>query len=242
MESHSDRPIVRFADSMVGRALMEQVLRYFSAELIGAEHLPRSGGALLVANHGMNGYDGFVLGALVLRETGRAPYWLGEHNLWKIPLFGRIASFIDAIPGERGAAAEILRRGEIVVVYPGGIDDSFKLWTEREKLQWGKRAGFARVAMAAKVPIVPVAAHGVDDMYTVVAREPWVGRRVLGSSKYDLPIAYGLWGTPLPRPAKVTIEVLPPVDTSGDPGSAEETERVRSAVFGAVQSALDRGV
>ncbi|MEZ4308534.1 MAG: hypothetical protein R3F14_10870 [Polyangiaceae bacterium] len=112
MESHSDRPIVRFADSMVGRVVMEQVLRYFSAELVGAEHLPSTGGALLVANHGMNGYDGFVLGALVLRETGRAPYWLGEHNLWRrFRCSGRIASFIDAIPGS-GAAAEILRRGD----------------------------------------------------------------------------------------------------------------------------------
>ena len=232
------RAIERFLGSRAGRAFVDGVITYFSASLQGIENIPRTGGALLVVNHGMNGHDGILLGALLHRDVGRLPFWLGEHNLWRIPGFGRLARFIDAIPGERDAAADILRRGEIVVVYPGGIDDSFKLWTERHRLQWGKRAGFARVAMAAGVPIVPVAAHGVDDMFTTVAREPWLGRRVLGHSKYDLPISFGLWGTPVPRPVRVTIRALPPVDTSGDPASAADVERVRAAVFAAVQGDL----
>lgn len=232
------RAIERFITGAAGRALVDGVIAYFSASLEGSENIPRTGGALLVANHGMNGHDGVLLGALLHRDVGRLPFWLGEHNLWRIPGFGRLASFIDAIPGERMAAAEILRRGEIVVVYPGGIDDSFKLWTERHRLQWGTRAGFARVAMTAGVPIVPIAAHGVDDMFTTVAREPWLGRRLLGHAKYDLPISFGRWGTPIPRPARVTIRALSPVDTAGDPSSATDVERVRAAVFDAVQRDL----
>lgn len=231
----------RFAASPVGRAVIDGVLSYFSATLEGRENLPREGGALLVANHGLNGFDGVVLGGLLVREAGRVPFWLGEHNLWRLPGLGRVLDFVDAVPGERDAAAAILRRGEIVVVYPGGVHDSFKLSSERHKLKWGARAGFARVAMAARVPIVPIAALGVDDMYRVVARERWLGRTLLGHAKYDLPIAFGRWGTLVPRPVSVTIRALPPVATEGDPDSPEDVERVRAAVFGAVQGALDAG-
>jgi 1-acyl-sn-glycerol-3-phosphate acyltransferase len=229
----------RFADSAAGRALIEGAISYFSAALLGAENIPEKGGVLLVANHGMNGFDGLVLGALLRRDTGRIPYWLGERNLWKIPGFRRLADLVDVVPGEPGAAVRLLRGGEMVVVYPGGIHDSFKLSSERHRLQWGKRAGFARVAMEAGVPIVPIAAAGVDDMYTVLAREPWLGRRVLGDPRYDLPIAFGRWGTAVPRRSKVTVRALPPVATDGDPASDGDVERVRAAVYGAVQSALD---
>jgi 1-acyl-sn-glycerol-3-phosphate acyltransferase len=235
------RAIGRFADSFAGRTLIEKVTEYFSASLEGREHIPGTGGVLLVANHGMNGFDGLVLGALLQKDVGRLPFWLAERNLWRFPGFDRLAGFIDAVPGERDAAASLLRRGELVVVYPGGIRDSFKLSSQREKLQWGKRSGFAKVAMAAGVPIVPVAAHGVDDMYTVLAHEPFLGRLVLGDAKYDLPIALGRWGTFVPRRARVTIEALPPIDTAGDPESEGDVERVRAAVFSAVQSALDTG-
>ena len=235
------RPAERFAASRAGRLFLDGVLSYFSATLEGREHIPRAGGALLVANHGLNGFDGMVLGALLVRDAGRVPFWLGEHNLWRLPPLGRLLDFVGAVPGERDAAASILRRGEIVVVYPGGVLDSFKLQSERHKLMWGPRSGFARVAMTAGVPIVPVAALGVDDMYTVIARERWLGRAVLGHPKYDLPIAFGRWGTLVPRPASVTIRALPPVPTEGDPTSPEDIERVRSAVFTAIQTALDAG-
>jgi len=238
---NAQRPAARFADSIVGRAVIDKAISYFSATLEGRENIPKEGGALLVVNHGLNGFDGLVLGALLIREAHRMPFWLGEHNLWRLPGLGRVLDFFDAVPGERDAAVSILRRGEILVVYPGGVLDSFKLSTERHKLMWGERAGFARVAIAAGVPIVPVAAMGVDDMYTVVGREPWIGRTLLGHRKYDLPIAFGRWGTPLPRPVPVTIRALPAVSTAGDPESPEDVERVRSAVFQAIQSTLDQG-
>ena len=218
-----ERAAARFADSIVGRAVIDKAISYFSATLEGRENIPKEGGALLI------------------REARRMPFWLGEHNLWRLPGLGRVLDFFDAVPGERDAAVSILRRGEILVVYPGGVLDSFKLSTERHKLMWGERAGFAKVAIAAGVPIVPVAAMGVDDMYTVVGREPWIGRSLLGHRKYDLPIAFGRWGTPVPRPVPVTIRALSPVSTAGDPESPEDVERVRSAVFQAIQSTLDQG-
>lgn len=226
-------------DTALGRRLRELPIDYFRATMEGVHHLPREGGALLVGNHAMTGLDGFVLGALVARETGRHVRFLGERNLWRIPVLRELLDAVGALPGEPGAATELLRKGELVGVYPGGIEDSWKLTTtQRYRLQWGNRAGFARVAIRAQVPIVPVAALGIDEMYDVVAREPVLGRTLLGSPRYDFPLALGVLGTPIPRRVPQRYCVQPPIDTTGEADDPTHVERIRAATFDAIDQVL----
>jgi 1-acyl-sn-glycerol-3-phosphate acyltransferase len=230
--------LARQADTALGRALTSVPVRWFHAKLEGGDRIPREGAALLVGNHAFLGLDGAVLGALVLRETGRIVRFLGERHLWDVPGLGAILTRLGAIPGQADAAVELLAQGDLVAVYPGGVDDSFKPAHERYRLQWGRRAGFARVAMRARVPIVPVAGLGIDDAYDVVGREAWLGRALLGSPRYDLPIALGAYGTPLPRRVPQRYVVLPPVDSAGDVENAEDVERVRRATYETLDAVL----
>ena len=124
--------------------------------------------------------------------------------------------WVHAIPGTPDDAVRALRDGALVVVYPGGIFDSYKHSRDRHRLKWRGRAGFARVAVRAKANVVPVAACGVDDMYRVVGRDPFLGRALFGDRRYNLPIALGRYGTLFPRPAKVTMHALAPVFPEGD--------------------------
>lgn len=220
--------------------LLDLPIRYFSATLENAAGIPGAGGALLVGNHAMYGLDGVVLGALVLRETKRPVRFLAERNLFRIPLLREVLRASGVVPGARDTAVALLRKGNVVGVYPGGIDDSWKLSSQRYQLQWGDRAGFAHVAMEAGVPIVPVAGFGIDEMYEVVAREPFIGRRLLGSRRYDIPLALGRFGTPIPRRVPQRYVVLPPIDTAGDPSRPDDRERVRLATFAALDDALAR--
>jgi 1-acyl-sn-glycerol-3-phosphate acyltransferase len=226
------------AKTALGKAIADLPIRYFHATLEGSERIPREGGALIVGNHALFGLDGFVLGALVMRETGRYPRFLGERNLWKVPVLGQMLTALGALEGEPKAAQGLLEDGEIVIVYPGGVDDSFKLASEKYRLKWGTRSGFARVAMRAKVPILPVAATGIDEMYDVVTRERWIGRTLFGSSRYDLPVAFGAYGTPLPKRVPQSYSVLEPIDTSGDPDDPEIVERVRAETYRAIETRL----
>jgi 1-acyl-sn-glycerol-3-phosphate acyltransferase len=221
-----------------GLAVLGLIPRYFHARLEGAEHLPREGGALIVSNHALFALDSAVFGTLLVREIGRFPRFLADRNLWKVPALRELITAIGALPGDPEAAVTLLRRGEIVIVYPGGVDDSLKLSAERYRLKWKTRAGFARVAMAARVPIIPVVGAGIDEMYSVRAREHWIGRRVFGSARYDLPIALGAFGSLIPHRARQTFTVLPPIPAEGDPGSPEDIERVRAVVYDALESHL----
>lgn len=229
----------RFPESVAGRRFLDGLLRYFDASFVGHERVPREGAALLVANHGIFGFDAFILGALLFRHTGRLAVWLADRNLWKLPVLAATLDWVNAIPGTPEAAVACLRAGELVVVYPGGILDSYKHARDRHKLKWRDRAGFARVALRAGAPIVPVAACGVDDMYRVIGRDPLLGRIFFGDWRYNWPIALGRWGTLVPRPAKVTLHALAPVLPAGDAGEPGDVERVRRYVHDSIQAKLN---
>ncbi len=229
----------RFPESYIGRKFVDGVLDYFDAELVGESHLPRDGAALLVANHGIFGFDAFILGALLWRHRRRLAVWLADRNLWKTPGLAATLDWVNAIPGTPEDAVKALRDGEIVVVYPGGIFDSYKNARDRHRLKWRNRAGFARVALRAQAPLVPIAACGVDDMYRVVGRDPLFGRILFGDRRYNLPIALGRYGTLVPKPAKVTVHALAPIFPDGDADIPADVERLRRHVHDSIQAKLD---
>ncbi len=224
----------RFAATLAGKRLARMIQERFRATLTGSEHLPREGAALIVGNHTLLGIDSIVLTALLQLELGRTPRFLAERTLFRAPLSKALFDAIGAVPGEPEAATRLLEQGELVGVYPGGVDDSFKLARDAYTLRWGERAGFAKVAMRAKAPIVPVAALGIDELFSVIAREPLLGRALLGHEKYDLPIVASL----VPREVPLRYHALAPVDTSGDPDNPVDIARVRTATFDALESVL----
>jgi 1-acyl-sn-glycerol-3-phosphate acyltransferase len=229
----------RFPESAAGRALIDATVDYFDARLIGHERIPARDGALLVVNHSIFGLDALILGALIYRHTNRLALWLADKNLWKTPVLASMLDWVNAIPGTPDDAVERLRDGDLVVVYPGGIFDSYKHARDRHRLKWRGRAGFARVGLRARTSIVPIAACGVDDMYRVIGRDPLLGRLLFGDRRYNLPIALGRYGTLFPRPAKVTMRVLDPVTPEGDADDPVAVERVRAYVHDSIQAKLD---
>ena len=230
--------MLSLAQTPVGRLLQHLPVRYFDATLEGAENIPRNGGALLVGNHAYLGLDGVVLGSLLLARTGRFPRFLGDRILFRHEPFRSVLHALGAIEGEPGAAEELLSQGELVVVYPGGAEDALKPSHEKHQLKWGDRRGFARVAMRAAAPIVPVCALGIDDMVNVVGKERFLGRLLFGSARYDLPIAIGRFGLPIPRRSPQRYIALTPIDTAGDPDDADDLERVRAAAYDAIEAVL----
>lgn len=227
-----------FLGTSAGHTCLRMVAGYFHATLEGVEHIPRQGPALVVSNHALFALDTAVFGALIVEHVQRFPRFLSDRALWKVPGLRQMIQAVGGLPGDPQSAQALLREGELVVVYPGGVDDSLKHNWQHHRLMWKQRAGFARVAMSAGVPIIPVVGLGIDDMYTVVWREHFLGRKLFGSPRYDLPLAMGAYGTPLPRRAQQHFIVLPPIDTAGDPSSEQDVERVRAATFDALEERL----
>jgi len=139
-------------------------------EVIGAENVPLSGGALLCPNHS-NYSDPFFLGAAV---RGRVLHFLAWHGIAEMPLVGPIFKKVGAMHPINesygvatnkeearevlGGLEELLRNGELVVIFPEG---RIKHWISPtgDDLHDFK-PGAARLAARAAVPIIPVAMIG----------------------------------------------------------------------------------
>lgn len=132
----------------------------------GLAHVPRTGGAVLVANH-MSFWDFFIVGRGPYREFGRPARILAKQSLFDAPLFGPVMRSAGHIPVQRGKgtgayrdAVAALGRGELVLVMPEGtISPALDLLSFR--------TGAARMAIAAGVPVVPAISWGSHRFHTV---------------------------------------------------------------------------
>lgn len=139
----------------------------------GQEHLPASGGVIVVANHISNA-DPLALGQF-LAYSGRWPRFLAKSSLFAVPGLGRLLRRVGQIPVERGSSRSVdalvaaqvaLEEGRAVVVYPEGtITRDPDLWPMRG------HTGAARLALATSCPVVPVAQWGAEQFL----RGPKVG-------------------------------------------------------------------
>lgn len=117
------------------------------ATIEGAEHLPKSGGFLLAANH-VDWLDGFFIAAAVGKLLDRPVFFLTKtNNYWWTTMT------IQIPPEHNGAIIDTavmqLERNRIICNFPEGVRNSEK------KLAPGK-TGTARIAMLAGVPVVPL--------------------------------------------------------------------------------------
>ncbi len=229
------------------QTLARPMVRYFRTEVEGLENLPWDSGCLCVSNHAVLGLDSAVLFAAVHERTGRMLRGLGEHVLFKLPLISHFFVRFGAVDGNRDNAVRLLRNGEWAICYPGGVNDSFKRPEDRYRLKWHNRLGYLRCALAAGVPIVPIAGIGIDDAFITIGREHRLGRRLLGGPTYDLPILVGLGLMPLP--VKFRFIFAPPIDprrfglTEADADApVEELLPAHADIWSHTQGLIDQGL
>lgn len=141
---------------------MRAVARWlFRFTVVGAERLPVSGAAVIVANH-----ESWLDPIIVPLALPRKPAFLAMEELWRMPVVGLVMRVYGplAIPLNRGAVdATALKRslralqgGALLIVFPeGGISPSGELRPFHR--------GAAMLAARAGAPIVPVAIHGTAE-------------------------------------------------------------------------------
>src|SRR6185369_13825515 len=108
--------------------------RYWRIDVTGLEHVPASGPALVVANHsGAVPADAFMLAtALTLRHPARRCLRvLYDKFVDQLPVIGPLYRRLGAVRASLANAELLLRRGEVVGLFPEGIAGVEKLCTER---------------------------------------------------------------------------------------------------------------
>lgn len=213
--------------------------RWFRVECDGVDRLP-AGACLLVANHGSHvfDWDGAMLltAALLEPDVPRLVHGMALHRLMEMRFLGTIARSMGAVDGNRPACEALVRAGAAVLTFPETVKALAKPFRDRYRLRpFGQ--GFMHVALATRVPVVPVAVIGSEEEAPLLANPRWLARLV------NTPVAPITPGVLVPLPTKYRIHFGAPLEFTG-PATPDTVARhvrhVESAVAGLVADGLAR--
>ncbi len=229
---------------------------YFGVEIRGWENVPLSGPFLVVGNHSggamANDAAPFLMRWIEERGPDAPVYGLAYDLLFTYPVVGKTLPRVGLLPANPANARKALAEGAAVVVFPGGDYEVFRRWTRRNRIDFGSRKGFLRIALEAGVPVVPMTIHGAHQSTFVFTRGRWLARR-LGLERLKIKVFPIVWNIPLgitpaavpslQLPSKVTVQIGKPIDWSYHaPEKAHDPEvlqRCYDEITGTMQRTLD---
>jgi 1-acyl-sn-glycerol-3-phosphate acyltransferase len=231
---------------------------YFRVDISGWENVP-DGQILFVGNHnGLLTFEVLMLFHAWWQKFGddRPALGLAHSIALKNPFFKWLIPKIGAIPASPELALQAIDEGFSLMVYPGGEKESFRPYSQRKKVDFYQRKGFIKLALKAKVPMVPIVSIGAHESYIILFR----GERIAES--LGLKKALRLNGFPItfrgiffvwclvsgiftffplmlapfvflsifiPLPSKMSFRILPPIDVTkmSDDSLSEEANLQR---------------
>ncbi|MFO0567038.1 MAG: lysophospholipid acyltransferase family protein [Polyangiaceae bacterium] len=250
------------ADGVEGRdpELVELVLdlsrfvgeRWFRYRVEGVEHVPEQGAALLVGSHngGLQTFDSLLTLVAIRDRYGieRAVHPLAHDLLFQRPRIREITVGFGALRADHGAARAALQKGRLVLVYPGSDLDSTRPFRDRHRIELGGRTGFLKLALAARVPIVPVVSVGTHEQFIVLTRGDSLARMFSFKRHFRaevFPIVLSLpWGITsgflpyLPLPAQTTVRFGAPIAVDDWPSSAADDPHALRALYERVRERM----
>jgi 1-acyl-sn-glycerol-3-phosphate acyltransferase len=236
------------ADVAAALRMLEPLRKVIKPKVYGIENVPEKR-ALLVGNHNTLGVLDSPLLAAELLERGRMVRSLGDHAHFKIPGWRDGLTRMGVVEGTREIASELMRRGELVMVFPGGGREVNKRKNERYKLVWKNRLGFARLAIQHQYPIVPFASvgaeHGIDIMVDsdspLMAPVQFLAEKLLGTPDAP-PLVRGVGLTPVPRHERQYYWFGEPIETKefkGQEADDDAARKVRERTAAAVEEGIE---
>jgi 1-acyl-sn-glycerol-3-phosphate acyltransferase len=149
---------------VIGAAVTTFKVLDLKIQVLGAERIPREGGAVLASNH--ISYLDFIFAGLAARPSKRLVRFMAKKEVFDNKISGPLMRGMKHIPVDRNAgigsyrqALEALKSGEVVGVFAEAtISQSFTIKELKN--------GAVRMAQAADVPLIPLALWGTQRLWT----------------------------------------------------------------------------
>jgi len=217
--------------------------RWWRVEARGLANIPAAGPALVVANHSgtMFPYDGAMLKMALRLEhpAARELRPLVDDFVFEVPLLASLMARVGGVRASPQNGERLLRRGEIVLVFPEGLRGMRKNFAERYRLQRFGRGGFVSLALRTATPIVPVAVIGGEEIHPLLGTWEWPAK-ALGLPYFPVTATFpwlGLLGL-VPLPSKWVLRFGEPIDLArraGDPADPVHVDRLTEEVRETIQ-------
>ncbi|HET9720222.1 MAG TPA: lysophospholipid acyltransferase family protein [Solirubrobacteraceae bacterium] len=226
---------------------------WYRGEVRGLGNIPDEGPVLLVGNHSGGNMmpDTLVLTLAFNAYFGaERPFYQLAHNLVvSMPWLSDLRKF-GTVAASPENARKALDAGAALLVYPGGDYEVHRPSSQANRIDFDGRKGFIKLALAQDVPLVPVVAIGGQETALFLSRGEWLARLLRLDRMLRLkvmPISLSLpWVLNvgdflghIPLPAKIVVEVLPPIHLREQFGRDPDVDEVYQHVTGLMQDTLD---
>jgi len=229
--------------------------RYFSVDVTGWENVPEAP-AMIVSNHsgGTTIPDvwGFVAAWYQNFGVHRPLHPMAHELILSTQLTGEFFARRGVLRASRGLALSVLRDWKRdLMVMPGGDLDTWRPYSERYRVRFSGRTGYVRTALAAGVPIIPLAHAGAHETLIVLSdgrrlaralHLQEIARASIWPVHLSLPwgLAIGPWPH-LPTPARFRYRIGPAVEPPAHVApEAEPDEELVQEYDRSVQAAVQR--
>ena len=203
--------------------------RYWRIEVSGMRHLPTHGPVIMVANHsGAIPFDGAMICTTIDLHADIVVRYLYDRFVQGVSAVDSFYRRTGGVVAARANASAVLEQGAHLLIFPEGVPGVAKTFDDRYRLR-PFSSGFARLAMAHDIPVVPIAVVGAEEIYPVVARAEGV-QESLGVPYIPITPFFPLLGIlgAIPLPTKWFIRIGKPMSLgrSGDEGRAKQVTAV----------------
>lgn len=225
---------------------------WFRSEVRGMGNVPAEGPVLLVGNHSGGNMTpdtfAFALAFSTYFGVERRLHLLTASHVFSFPGLSHLRK-AGIVTATRRHAEEALAAGGAAFVYPGGSRESHRPSWHRSRLDLGPLEDTIALAIDAGAPVVPVVAIGGQETALFVSDGERLGRTLrldrIGIRR--VPVAAALpWGLSvgdvaghLPLPAKLVLEVLPPIDPAAGVAEGATVKEVAEHVRARMQDTID---
>ncbi|CAG9766252.1 unnamed protein product [Ceutorhynchus assimilis] len=183
-------------------------------EINGLENLPETGPALVIYYHGAIPIDIYYFLAKIYLSRNRIVHTVADHFLFKVPGFSILADCMKIIPGTVQSCSNILKEGNYLAIAPGGVYEA--QFSEQYNLMWKRRLGFAKAAIEAKVPVIPMFSENIRESFRTLTLGRKIFLKLYSWTKFPFSPLYGGFpvkmtthvGKPIPYEPNITPEEL----------------------------------
>ncbi|ODN05145.1 Transmembrane protein [Orchesella cincta] len=210
-------------------------------EVVGLDNIPEDGPALIVFYHGAIPIDFYYVLSKCILFKGRLIRCVGDRFLFQVPGWSLLMEAFKVLPGTVQSCASILKDGNVLAIAPGGVFEA-QFGNSSYQLLWKNRVGFAKVALEAKVPIIPMFTQNIREAFRSFSWGMRFWRWLYAKTHLPLVPIYGFFpvkmktyiGKPIPYDPNNTPEMLAQQAAHAIENLIKEHQRVPGSVFHAL--------
>jgi len=205
--------------------------RYWRVQTDGLEHIPDSGAALIISNHsGGIPFDASMIGTAIDLEhpQHRLVRFLYDRFVAAMPLVPDLYNRMGSAVASFHNARRLLEMDALVGLFPEGVEGVAKgIWQSYRVQPF--HTGFVRLSLTLRVPIIPCAVVGAEEIYPVIGKWTRLGplKQLLNVPYIPVTPLFPLFG-PLgmvPLPTKWRIRFGAPIRLYDNPRLQRHLQR-----------------